>query len=93
MLSALRMKPLLKRIGFHHIVQIEYEAPLNQWVPDPEMKRLGDLGSKLMLQSLLPLTRSTVGAGLGYGAQEIDILLEGVRRDVLDTRVQVYMSV
>lgn len=92
MASARKIKPLLERIGFQHIVQIEYEVPMNTWVPDPEMKRLGDVASRFLLQYIVPLTRSTVGVGLGWDTQQIETLIEDLRRDLLNTNVKTYLS-
>lgn len=78
-------KPTLERIGFTNVVQIQYQAPLNSWIPDPHMKKLGELHQQVIFQLLRPFSIATISAGLGYTTKEVDELLNNVRRDMLNT--------
>lgn len=81
----MKFKPILEEIGFSNVVQIQYQTPLNPWIPDPQMKRLGELSQKVLLQVLRPFSIATIAAGLGYTIEEVDKLLIDVRRDFVNT--------
>ncbi|KAJ4422908.1 hypothetical protein N0V82_002435 [Gnomoniopsis sp. IMI 355080] len=91
--APLKFKSMLEEVGFENVVQIRHDVPLNQWVPDPELKKLGDASYKNITLALQPFSTSTLGYGLGWTTEQIDVLLGKVRKDLENTDFHCYVPV
>lgn len=91
--APLKFKSMLEKIGFEDIAQIRHDVPLNQWVPDPELQKLSEASYKNIVIALRPFSTSTLGYGLGWATEQIDVLLEEVRKDLENTDFHCYVPV
>lgn len=92
-MAPLKFKSMLAEAGFEEIVQMRHDIPLNQWVPDPEMKKLGEASYKNIVVTLEPLSMTILGHGLGWTSEQIDILLKEVRKDFENTDFHCFVPV
>lgn len=83
---------MLKAQGFDNVTQIKYDVPLNSWVPDPKLKRLGEMTLRTMHIALRPFTMSTIGSGLGYSTEQVDEMLLNVVKDTANPDLHAYIS-
>jgi hypothetical protein len=79
--------------GFEEVVEKKYEWPLGTWAKGERMKTLGlwyreDMLSVIQGASIWALTR-----GLNMSAEEVELLLVGVRDDMKSNKIHVYVSV
>lgn len=82
---------MLEDLGFVDVVQLNFQVPLSQWVPDPELKKLGDMVQKVLVDNALrPISMGTLGAGLGWSTSRIDALLVDVVKDLANQDFHVY---
>lgn len=84
---------MLEEVGFEEVVQIRYDVPLNAWVPDPELKKLGGAAYSHIVFALRPISMSTIGSGLGWAAERVDALIGEVRKDLENTDFHCYVQV
>jgi hypothetical protein len=78
--------------GFEDVVEKKYEWPLGTWAKGERMKTLGlwyreDMLSVIQGASIWALTR-----GLNMSAEEVELLLVGVRDDMKSNKIHIYVS-
>lgn len=85
---------MLEDLGFVEVVQFKIHVPFNQWVPDPELRKLADMTQKTMVSNALrPISMATLGAGLGWSPSRIDALLAELYKDLANLDFHVYAPV
>lgn len=92
-MAPLKFKSMLEKVGFEEIVQIRHDVPLNPWVPDPELRKLGEASHKNIVLALQPFSISTLGYGLGWTTERIETLLADVRKELDNTDFHCYVPV
>ncbi|KAK0633869.1 S-adenosyl-L-methionine-dependent methyltransferase [Immersiella caudata] len=93
--SALYYKEQLEAAGFVDVVQLDYKWPTNHWPKDRRHKMIGKWNNENIVNgssgiSLALLTRPKEQKGLGWTVEEVEVLLEGVGRDLKDTSIHAY---
>lgn len=92
-MAPLKFKSILEEVGFEEVVQIRHDVPLNPWVPDPELRKLGEASHENIVLALQPFSVSTLGYGLGWTTERIDTFLGDVRKELDNTDFHCYVSV
>ncbi|CAI4217786.1 unnamed protein product [Parascedosporium putredinis] len=83
--SAYSYQKQLQDAGFINVVERRFKWPHNHWPKARKYKEIGDGVSGL---SLALFTR-----GLGWTAEDVEIFLAGVRKDMKDVRMHTYYCV
>jgi hypothetical protein len=88
--TALQYADQMRAAGFEDIHQSLFKWPQNRWPKDPKMKELGmwthaDIAGGLSGLSMAMFTRV-----LGWTAEELEVFLVDVRKEMRDTRVHAY---
>ncbi|KAF7555980.1 hypothetical protein G7Z17_g1687 [Cylindrodendrum hubeiense] len=96
--TALFYKDWLKDAGFTGIVEVKEKWPLNAWPKDPRYKQIGIWTYENGTQALEPLslatfTRPKGAGGLGWGIEDLQLLLAGVRKDFRNLGIHSYWPV
>ncbi|KAG0646045.1 putative methyltransferase tdiE [Hyphodiscus hymeniophilus] len=77
-----RYKGYLEEVGFVDVVERKFPCPIGPWARGEKNKILGVWARANMLQSLGGLSMAILTRGLGMTAQEIELLLVDVRKDI-----------
>jgi len=85
-----KYKAIVKKVGFHNVVETIYKWPTNSWPKDPKLKELGkwnliNFESGLEGVSLALFTRM-----LGWSKDEVLSLCADVRNELRDPKVHGY---
>ncbi|KAK3314450.1 S-adenosyl-L-methionine-dependent methyltransferase [Apodospora peruviana] len=93
--SALHYKEQLAAAGFTDIVEYKAKWPTNVWPKDTRHKQIGLWTYQNALDALHALsaaifTRPKAEGGLGWKAEELEVLLSAVRKDLKNTRIHAY---
>ncbi|KAE8454620.1 hypothetical protein EG329_000243 [Mollisiaceae sp. DMI_Dod_QoI] len=91
--SAALYKEQMLAAGFENVTQTLYKWPTNQWPKDPRMKEIGMWAHEAIAGSLSGLTLGFFTRGLGWTAEEVEVFLVGVRKDMRNTKVHAWMPV
>ncbi|KAF7557577.1 hypothetical protein G7Z17_g603 [Cylindrodendrum hubeiense] len=88
-----KLKDLMAEIGFVDVVETHLKWPSNTWPKDKRLKEIGawnneNMGSGLEAFTMAPLTR-----GYGMTADEVNLLLVDVRKDLNNRAVHAYWPV
>ncbi|PGH11709.1 hypothetical protein AJ79_04732 [Helicocarpus griseus UAMH5409] len=81
------LKGLLQNAGFQNITHRQWKMPTGPWPKDKDLKTLGAYNLLQLLEgfegfSLAPFTRA-----LGWTADEVQILVEGVKKDIQNPKI------
>ncbi len=82
----------LTEIGFEDVHEEVYIWPIGTWPKDKGLKELG-VWFKEDVVSVLPATGRLLKKGLGWGAEEVEVLLAGVRNDINSKKVLMFEEV
>ncbi|KAK3331848.1 S-adenosyl-L-methionine-dependent methyltransferase [Cercophora scortea] len=96
--SALEYEAQLAEAGFVDIVRVPYKWPTNRWPRDAKYKEVGIWANENALSALHALslaifTRPKGEGGLGWTVPELEALLDGVRKDMSNTRIHAYWPI
>jgi hypothetical protein len=83
-------KEQLKDAGFENIREVVYKWPMNSWPRDPKYKTLGVWSMQNMLDGVQGFTIALLTRALGWSAQEVEVLLADVRKDIVNRNVHSY---
>ncbi|KAK2674383.1 hypothetical protein RAB80_009367 [Fusarium oxysporum f. sp. vasinfectum] len=88
-----KYKAIVKKVGFHNVVETIYKWPTNSWPKDPKLKELGkwnliNFESGLEGVSLALFTRM-----LGWSKDEVLSLCADVRNELRDPKVHGYWKI
>ncbi|KAH6879483.1 S-adenosyl-L-methionine-dependent methyltransferase [Thelonectria olida] len=96
--SALKYKDQLEEAGFVNINIVKRKWPLNQWPKDQKHKQIGAWAYANTLDALAALslavfTRPVGQGGLGWGNDELEVFLAGVRKDLKNPKIHSYWPI
>ncbi|KAK0702219.1 S-adenosyl-L-methionine-dependent methyltransferase [Lasiosphaeris hirsuta] len=91
--SPLHYKQQLANAGFTDVVQIEYKWPINSWPKDPKHKNVGLWTHENINQGLQALSLMLFTNVLGWTAEEVELLLVQVRKDLKNRKIHAYWPV
>ncbi|KAK0630214.1 S-adenosyl-L-methionine-dependent methyltransferase [Bombardia bombarda] len=96
--SALKYKEQLAEAGFVDIVEVQYKWPSNRWPKDPKYKKVGiwtyeNAIGALSALSLAVFTRPKGEGGQGWTVDELEVLLDQVRKDFRNLNIHAYWPI
>ena len=82
----------LREAGFETIREERMKWPIGPWTKDPFWKRFGYLNMENMLQGIEGMSMRLLTLVKGWTAEEIQVFLVGVRKDLKDPKTHYYMD-
>jgi hypothetical protein len=89
--QASRYGSFMREIGFVDIVEKHLAWPIGPWPKDKKMKRLGAWCKEDISTGLQALSMATLSRGLGMSAEEIEVFLVDVRKDINSRKMHCYI--
>jgi len=80
----------LAEAGFVNVVEKKFKWPQNPWPRDPRFKEMGMWTLENIAGGLQGLSMALFTRGLGWSADELEVFLAGVRKDMRDRKIHVY---
>jgi len=82
-----------ERAGFKNVTEETYKLPLSPWTEDSKLNQLGLYHQVNLLEALESYTYALFTRFLGWTRDEIEQLLENLRRELTDLSVHAYTKV
>lgn len=89
---ACKFEPTLLELGFEGIEQRRFGVPMNSWPTDQKYRRLGLMNGRNNFEAATPLSYATISKGLGLSIEETDKVVNAMKKDMENTRIQGYTS-
>lgn len=86
-------KDWMAEVGFKNVEQKDIKWPQNTWPKDPQLKELGMLNIANLDIGLEGFTLRLFSGVLGMSREDIEVLLAGVRKDMVDPNMHTYWPV
>ncbi|KNG82938.1 putative SAM domain methyltransferase [Aspergillus nomiae NRRL 13137] len=83
-------KQWMTEAGFTDVTEEIFKVPFSPWAKDPKLKELGRYQQANMLEALDAYSLALFTRFLGWSVDQIQVLLVGVRRELLDRRLHIY---
>lgn len=83
----------MREAGFVDIVEKHFYWPLNTWPKGKKEKMLGMWAQRDILDGLPGLSLAILTRGLKWTREQVEVLLAGVRNDMRDRSVHIYVDV
>ncbi|GAB1194037.1 hypothetical protein APSETT444_003276 [Aspergillus pseudonomiae] len=83
-------KQWMTEAGFTDVMEEIFKVPFSPWAKDPKLKELGRYQQANMLEALEAYSLALFTRFLGWSVDQIQVLLVGVRRELLDRRLHIY---
>lgn len=87
-----KYKDLLEEAGFEDVVEETYDIPIGTWARGKTNKILGSWCKADTMGVLQGLSLAVLTKGLGMSAEEVEVLLVDVRKNIEDNNVHLYMT-
>ena len=84
---------MVEAAGFEDVVQQQFMWPENTWPKDKKLKEIGQWTLANMDGGLEDISMALFTRGLGWTAEELEVFLVDVRREMKDTRIHAYFDV
>ncbi|KAI5464366.1 S-adenosyl-L-methionine-dependent methyltransferase [Mariannaea sp. PMI_226] len=91
--GAIQWKEKMEAAGFVDVQQEIRKIPIGAWPKDPKLKELGKFQSIQQIQAVESYTPAVFARVLGWSAEEIQVLIAKVRRDLTDPAIHIYIPV
>ena len=78
----------METVGFTDVTVKSFQIPCGAWAKDPVLKKAGVALKLWLLEALNGLANKPLGLGLGWSAEDVDILLAKVRQDLKSPRIR-----
>lgn len=88
-----RYKEWVEAAGFEDVREVKLAWPTNTWPRDPHHKLLGAWQNQNMMEGLHAISVAVLTRGLGMTAQEVEVMLVGVRKDLSDRNIHCYAPI
>ncbi|KAH7353554.1 S-adenosyl-L-methionine-dependent methyltransferase [Plectosphaerella cucumerina] len=82
--------PMLRAAGFIDVTEHRFRWPSNAWPRDPLHKSIGAWNHENILSGLQGFLMAALTRGLGWRAEEVDVLAAQARKDMKDRGVHAY---
>lgn len=79
--------------GFVDVVERKFALPGNSWAKGEDQKMLGTMQLENILQGLHAFSIGLFTKMLGMGAEEVELMLVDVRKDLRNTKIHFYYVV
>lgn len=80
----------LRDAGFEDVVETRYKLPSGPWPKDKRMKLIGAFEMHNLLRGLSDMSLRVFNKGYGWGREEIEVFLVGVRKDLQNMNYHTY---
>ncbi|KAI6477839.1 hypothetical protein MCOR17_000330 [Pyricularia oryzae] len=91
--SGLTYKQMLLDRGFSNVRQVTYKWPINDWAADSKHKKIGLYSQENIMQGLQALSLALFTRALHWTAEELEVFLVDVRRDLKNRNVHAYWRI
>ncbi|KAE8367100.1 putative methyltransferase [Aspergillus caelatus] len=88
--AAKKYKQWMIEAGFTDVTEEIFKVPFSPWAKDPKLKELGRYQQANMLEALDAYSLALFTRFLGWSVDQIQMLLVGVRRELLDRKLHIY---
>ncbi|TDZ15586.1 Secondary metabolism regulator LAE1 [Colletotrichum orbiculare MAFF 240422] len=85
-----KLKPALEAAGFVDVAEVKFKWPSNTWPRDPKFKELGAWNYENITAGLQGFLMAFLTRGLGWQADEVNVLAAQTRKDVGDRSIHAY---
>jgi hypothetical protein len=82
----------LKAAGFEDVVKTRYKLPSGPWPKDKRMKLIRAFEMHNLLRGLSGMSLRMFSKGYGWGREEIEVFLVGVRKDIQNMSYHTYWN-
>lgn len=82
--------PMMRAAGFHDVAEHRFRWPSNAWPRDPHHKHIGAWNHENIVSGLQGFLMAALTRGLGWRAEEVDVLAAQARKDMNDRGVHAY---
>jgi len=86
-------KRYMEEVGFVDVQVVVKKWPLGPWNKDKKLKELGIWVRANSLDGLQAVSMAVLTRGLGYSAQDVEMELVGVRKDLMNPSLHGYLDV
>lgn len=87
------LKPLLEKAGFQDVCEYHFKWPSNTWPRDPKYKEIGAWNHENIMTGLQGFLMAALTRGLGWEADEVNILAAKARQDMLNKEIHAYWPI
>ncbi|KAK1996046.1 S-adenosyl-L-methionine-dependent methyltransferase [Colletotrichum falcatum] len=84
------LKPMMEAAGFVDVVEMHFKWPSNSWPRDRRYKELGSWNYENITTGLQGFLMAALTRGLGWKADEVNVLAAQARKDVGDRSIHAY---
>ncbi|KEZ44048.1 hypothetical protein SAPIO_CDS3786 [Scedosporium apiospermum] len=91
--SAYSYKKQLEEAGFVNVVERRFKWPHNHWPKNKKYKELGTWACENIANGASGLSLALFTRGLGWSAEEVEVFLSGVRKDMRNVRMHTYYTI
>lgn len=89
-LTAVKYKGWMQEVGFENVREEKFAVPGNPWVKGTEQKQLGRMQMENILQGIHRVSMTLCTKVLGMAPEEVEPLLENVRKDLMNRNIHFY---
>lgn len=87
--NVVHYKRWMEEIGFEDVTEKKFYWPVNAWAKGKYYKQLSIIAQADFLSALEGLSLKVMGS-MGWSAEEVQVLLVEVRKDIKDTNIHCY---
>ncbi|MCJ1361934.1 hypothetical protein MMC16_001035 [Acarospora aff. strigata] len=87
-----KLESWIRDAGFQDVKHEVYKLPIGPWAKDKRLKEIGAFNHVNILDALQAVTLALFTRVLGWSAEEVEVLLAGVRRDLKNPRIHAYYN-
>ncbi|KAJ0299203.1 hypothetical protein COL516b_009457, partial [Colletotrichum fioriniae] len=84
------LKPMLEAAGFVDVAELRFKWPSNTWPRNAKFKELGAWNYENITTGLQGFLMAALTRGLGWKADEVNVLAAQARKDVGDRSIHAY---
>jgi SAM-dependent methyltransferase len=78
--------------GFINVTEDVRKVPIGHWPKDKKLKEIGRVQRVQMIQAIPTFTIAFYTRVLGYSMEKTQLLIEGVKREFMDTSLHLYLK-
>ncbi|KAL1842264.1 hypothetical protein VTJ49DRAFT_5649 [Mycothermus thermophilus] len=91
--SCKHYKRQMEEAGFVNVVEKLYKWPINSWPKDPKYKEIGAYTEQNFVNGLYGLSVALFTRALGWSAEELQVFLEEVKKDLRNRHIHAYWPI
>jgi len=91
--SAVTVKQVMEGAGYVDVTEVIYKWPMNRWPADKKMKEIGLWSHEATTSNLNGMSIALFTRGLNWSAEEAEVFLVDVRKDMKNSRIHSYWPI